>query len=102
MAVKITQNGVTKTLPEAHEIDARIKKLVKDNENVFNSVNSCDSRFAFPSIGRGNVIYKDELTRKLYQWNTTKLCYEELTNSDIANINCINGGLADTIFNDNN
>lgn len=102
MAVKITQNGVTKTLPEAHEIDARIKKLVKDNENVFNSVDSCDSRFAFPSIGRGNVIYKDELTRKLYQWNTTKLCYEELTNSDTTNITRINGGLADTIFNDNN
>ena len=82
MAVKINDRLV----PEAHEIDARIKKLIKDNENIFNSVNSCDSRYAFPSVGRGNVIYKDELTRKLYQWNTTKLCYEELTGSGATNI----------------
>jgi len=102
MAVKITSNGITKVIPEASEIDARIKKLIKDNENVFHSVNSCDSRFAFPNIGRGNVIYKDELTRKLYQWNTTKGCYEELTSSaGTTNITRINGGLADTIFNDN-
>lgn len=102
MAIQIKDNnGNARYVPEAHEIDARIKKLIKDNENVFNSVNSCDSRFAFPNIGRGNVIYKDELTRKLYQWNTTKLCYEELTSSGTTNITRINGGLADTIFNDN-
>ena len=102
MAVKITQNGVTKTLPEANEVDARIKKLIKDNANVFHSVNSCDSRYAFPSVGRGNVIYKDELTKKLYQWNTTKKCYEELTCSGTTNITRINGGVANTPFNDNN
>ena len=105
MAIKITQNNETRIIPEAHEIDARIKKLIADNTNVYNSVNSSADYFGFPSIGKSNVIYKAEDTKKLYQWKSDKDGgghYEELGTSgtNVNNINRINGGTANTVFND--
>jgi hypothetical protein len=105
VAIKITQDNITKILPEAHEIDARIKKLIAEN-TTYNSVNSKADYYGFPSIGKQNVIYKAEDTKKLYQWkpdNNGGGHYEELvsTSSEMTNITRINGGVADTTFNDN-
>ena len=38
-------------------------------------------RSSFPNIGNANVIYKAEETATLYQWNSSKLCYEPLGGS---------------------
>ncbi len=38
-------------------------------------------RSSFPNVGKSNVIYKAEETATLYQWNSTKLCYEPLGGS---------------------
>lgn len=105
MAIKIVdEQNKAHYVPEAHEIDARIKKLIADNANVYNSVNSSADYFGFPSIGKSNVIYKAEDTKKLYQWKQTNNNdghYEELSiSSNTPTISRINGGDASTIFND--
>lgn len=41
-------------------------------------------RSSFPNIGNANVIYKAEETATLYQWNSTKLCYEPLGGSGVS------------------
>ena len=55
-------------------------------DSVYNSKTS----FGFPSIGEPNVIYKAEKESKLYQWDTEKLQYVELTPSE--DILMISGG----------
>lgn len=105
MAIKIIdEQNNTHYVPEAHEIDARIKKLIADNANIYNSVNSSVDRFGFPSIGKSNVIYKAEDTKKLYQWKSDNKgggYYEELSmSSNTPTISRINGGSASTVFND--
>lgn len=105
MAIKIIDNqNNARYIPEAYEIDARIKKLIADNTNVYNSVNSSGDRFGFPSLGKSNVIYKAEDTKKLYQWKSDDKgggYYEELAigGATSLNITSINGGEA--AFNDN-
>lgn len=53
------------------------RELSYTAEGVFNAATANE----FPSIGRGNVIYKAEAERTIYQWNTTTLRYEALSNS---------------------
>lgn len=91
MAVKITQNGVTKTLPEAHEIDARIKKLIKDNSEIF----VYETFEKFPSSGLSNLLYKAEDTNILYSWNKTTKQYNPISGSgELPQIKVIFGGTA--------
>ena len=42
------------------------------------NVKNYSTHFDFPSIGRGNVIYKAEDEKMLYQWNTKKFAYEQI------------------------
>lgn len=63
-------------------------------DNVINM----DTHYDFPSIGRGNVIYKAESEKLLYQWNEADYMYEvvgeaEIT-GDLADIDIIHGGNA--------
>jgi hypothetical protein len=121
MAIKICKDGKNFYLPDAEEISAKIDKTIeektqsiidavlKQNGGVFNSVDSTTSYYGFPSIGKPNIIYKAEDTGKLYQWKTDENgggSYEELTiksDSDTPPlITRINGGNANTIFNDIN
>ena len=59
---------------------------------------NASTHYDFPSIGKENVIYKAELEKLLYQWNTTDLKYEvvgeAIISGDLANIEVINGGNA--------
>lgn len=60
-----------------------------------NSIVNASSYLEFPSIGRENVIYKAELEKKIYQWNTTELKYELLSdNQSTLDIEVIHGGNA--------
>lgn len=53
------------------------------------------THYDFPSLGRVNTIYKAEQEQKLYQWNSTKLTYELISDgSSITEIELINGGNA--------
>jgi len=38
---------------------------------------NADTRYAFPSVGSPDVIYKAEKEKKLYQWNDDEYRYEE-------------------------
>lgn len=63
------------------------------------NVENFENHYAFPSIGRDNVIYKAESEALLYQWNTTALKYEVLgpaagEGGDLSNIQIIHGGNA--------
>lgn len=62
------------------------------------NVQNYENRYAFPSIGRENVIYKAESEAMLYQWNTSLLRYESLGpaggDGDFDNIKVIHGGNA--------
>lgn len=62
------------------------------------NVQNFENRFAFPSIGRANVVYKAESEALLYQWNTNELKYEPLGHAggdgDLNNIQVIHGGNA--------
>lgn len=61
-----------------------------------NSVVNAQTHYDFPSIGRENVIYKAESEKKIYQWNSTELKYEEVSvcegSTDVSDIKLINGG----------
>ena len=60
-------------------------------EEVVNTATHYD----FPSIGRANTIYKAETEQKSYQWNTTKMKYELLSDGASAiDIEIIHGGNA--------
>ena len=77
------------------EIDARIDNLdVSGGSKVFNA----DTHFDFPSIGSVDFIYKAYKEKKTYQWNAETLVYEPLNESNIDNVNLINGGNADGTF----
>lgn len=62
---------------------------------------SARTRRSFPNIGRVDVIYKEESTRLLYQWNPRTADYEELLSSggstDI-NFESISGGTAEDLI----
>lgn len=94
MAVKITQNGITKTLPEASEINARIKHLLTNNGGIF----VFRSRADFPLTGLSNALYRAEDTNIIYYWgkkeNEDTKNYHEYGNTSI-NIQLINGGDAE-------
>ena len=63
------------------------------------SVVNAETHYDFPSIGRDNVIYKAESEKKIYQWNSAELKYEEMCEAsgsgDVSDIKLINGGGAD-------
>lgn len=46
----------------------------------------------FPEIGRGNVIYKAEDEKKVYQWNSDANVYEPLEIESTVDIEIIDGG----------
>lgn len=54
------------------------------------------THYDFPSVGKENVIYKAEDEKKLYQWNSTGLKYEVLSEVEITldDITTIYGGNA--------
>lgn len=62
------------------------------------SVVNAQTHYDFPSIGRENVIYKAEIEKSIYQWNTTALKYELVGSTeisgDLSNIEIIHGGNA--------
>ena len=58
---------------------------------VFNAA----THFDFPSLGKENTIYKAEKEKKIYQWNTTSLIYEVISEGETTlDIELINGGNA--------
>lgn len=58
-------------------------------------VYNAQTHYDFPSLGRANTIYKAEQEQKLYQWNTTKMVYEAISDgSSVTEIEMINGGSA--------
>lgn len=61
-------------------------------EEVFNA----KTHLEFPNIGRENTIYKAEEEKKIYQWNTSTLSYQLLSEEEDTDleINVINGGNA--------
>lgn len=91
MAVKITQNGITKTLPEAHEVNDRINHLLEKNGGikVYATLNS------FPKTGFSNLLYRAEDTDLLYCWSRINKKYEPIGNSgELPQIQVIHGGTA--------
>lgn len=59
------------------------------------SVINAETHFDFPSVGNVNVIYKAEKEKKIYQWNSTSLIYEVISDeSGLDDIEIINGGNA--------
>lgn len=60
-------------------------------EEIFNA----NTHYEFPSIGRANTIYKAEKEQKIYQWNTTSMKYEILSDgSSLVEVEIIHGGNA--------
>lgn len=50
---------------------------------VESAVFNAKTQYEFPSIGKSNIIYKAEEERKIYQWNSTSLKYETLSEVEI-------------------
>ena len=78
------------------ELNTKVDNLVVGEAKVFNA----DTHFDFPSIGKIDCIYKAYKEKKTYQWNEETLAYEALdeNESNIENINLINGGNANGIL----
>ena len=56
---------------------------------------NAETHFDFPSVGDVNFIYKAEKEKKIYQWNSTSLIYEVISDeSGLDDIEIINGGNA--------
>lgn len=62
------------------------------NSGVYNA----ETHYDFPSIGSVDMIYKAESERKIYQWNSTSLRYEVLSEIEITiqDLEVIHGGNA--------
>jgi hypothetical protein len=95
LAVKITQNGETKVLPEVQEVNDRIKYLIKNSGGIF----VFESRDKFPITGLSNALYRAEDTNIIYYWGKkpgedTKN-YHAYGSSTSVNIQLINGGDAE-------
>lgn len=59
------------------------------------SIYNAETHYGFPSIGRANVIYKAESEKKIYQWNSSTLVYEAISEGEtISDIQLIHGGNA--------
>ena len=90
MAVKINDRLV----PEAHEVNDRIKYLIKNNGGIFVFA----SRDKFPLTGLSNALYRAEDTNIIYYWgkkeNEDTKNYHEYGITSI-NIQLINGGDAE-------
>lgn len=85
MAVKINDRLV----PEAHEVNDRIKYLIKNNGGIF----VFESRDKFPITGLSNALYRAEDTDIIYYWSSSKKGYEPIgVSSEIPQIQVIHGG----------
>ena len=85
MAVKINDRLV----PEAHEVNDRIKYLLDKNGGikVYDTFND------FPQIGFSNLLYRAEDTDIIYYWSSSKKGYEPIgVSSEIPQIQVIHGG----------
>ena len=103
MAIKIVdEQNKAHYVPEAHEVDKRIKELIDKHQIVI----TYDTYYAFPSVGDTNKIYQAKDTGKCYYWNSTSLCYVEITPTSTSQeqdpITQINGGNASGSTFDNN
>lgn len=107
MAIKIVdEQNKAHYVPEAYEVDKRIKELIDKHQIVI----TYDSYHAFPSVGDDaittNKIYRAKNTGKCYYWNSTNLCYVEITLTSTSQeqdpITQINGGDASGSTFDNN
>lgn len=69
------------------------------NELIYvgeNEVFNAETHYDFPSLGKPNVIYKAESEKKIYQWNSSELVYEVISEEEPAfDIQIIHGGNAD-------
>ena len=58
-----------------------------------NEIVNAATHYDFPSLGRPDVIYKAEEERKIYQWNSSKLAYEVVSEEESSlDIEIIHGG----------
>lgn len=59
------------------------------------SVINAKTHFDFPSIGKVNAIYKAEEEKKIYQWNSSDMKYEIISEEQpTLEVSLINGGNA--------
>lgn len=91
MAVKINDRLV----PEAHEVNDRIKYLIKNSGGIF----VFESRDKFPITGLSNALYRAEDTNIIYYWGKKPgedaKNYHAYESSTPVNIQLINGGDAE-------
>jgi hypothetical protein len=88
VAIKITQNNETKIIPEAHEIDKRIKSY----GGIFSYATVQD----FPISGLSNLLYKAEDTNNLYSWDAKLKEYKQIGGStELPQIKVIFGGTSE-------
>lgn len=91
MAIKINDRLV----PEAHEVNDRIKYLIKNNGGIF----VFESRDKFPITGLSNALYRAEDTNIIYYWgnkeNEDTKDYHAYGGATSINIQLINGGDAE-------
>lgn len=68
-----------------------LKYIGESGSGVMNA----ETHFDFPSFGDSNIIYKAEKEKKIYQWNSSSLVYEVISDeSGLSDIEIINGGNA--------
>lgn len=60
------------------------------------NIQNYPTHYDFPSIGKANYLYKAESEDKLYQWNSSTLSFEVISNVEgsIDDIKTIHGGNA--------
>lgn len=107
-AIIVLFQQVEETLKKAEEAEAAREEAEKIREEKFaefeeiisnlqtseKQVYNASTRYAFPSVGSPDVIYKAEKECKLYQWNSEEYRYEELGSTAVVDITIIHGGNA--------
>ena len=102
MAIKIIKNGQFFYVPEAKEIakkidqtiDKKLEQKIPDKVLAKNGgVLVYQKKQNFPAQGKINILYKDQATNKLYQWNNVE--YIELSTDSTASYDIIFGGTAE-------
>lgn len=76
---------------------SKLKYLDEDISEDIHGIFSAPTVEDFPAVGDKNMIYKADKEKKIYQWNTEKAEYEEIsadTDGSISDITIIDGGNA--------
>jgi hypothetical protein len=88
LAVKINDRLV----PEAHEVNDRIKYLIKNSGGIF----VFESRDKFPITGLSNALYRAEDTNNIYSWDAKLKEYKQIGgSSEFPQIQVIFGGTSE-------